>query len=135
MLLFPFLPDFFLVCYSEVINSFNGSSFIANGPRMLTRVFQQICKYVNRDQWNYEHCRGLRLQPKEVFYPISWTDFMMYFDTEKLNETLERTRNSTLIHVWNDRSKSIWNPVGTKNAYHVLAEKNCPRIYHSNKYF
>lgn len=120
--------------YSEVINSFNGSSFIANGPRMLTRVFQQICKTADRTLWNYEQCKGLRIQPKEVFYPISWTDFMLYFDTEKLDEALEMARNATLIHVWNDRSKSIWNPIGTKNAYHVLAEKNCPRIYHSSKY-
>lgn len=130
-----FLTLFRSYFLSEVIYSFNGSSFIANGPRMLTRVFQQICKTSDRALWNYEQCRGLRIQPKEVFYPISWTDFMMYFDTQKLNEALEITRNSTLIHVWNDRSKNIWNPIGTKNVYHVLAEKNCPRIYSSSTYF
>lgn len=60
---------------------------------------------------------------------------MLYFDPDKLNEALEITRNATLIHVWNDRSKSIWNRIGTKNAYQVLAEKHCPRIYQSSTYF
>lgn len=130
-----FFSLFFLVrIFSEVINTFNGSSFIANGPRMLTRVFQQICKTANRTQWTVEQCHGLKTQPKEVFYPISWTDFMLYFDPEKLHEVLEITRNASVIHVWNDRSKSIWNPIGTKNAYHVLAQKYCPKIYHSNTY-
>lgn len=127
-LLFPLTFD------SEVINSFNGSSFIANGPRMLTRVFQEICNNDNRSLWTYEQCRGLRIQPKETFFPVSWTDFMLYFDPEKLRDTLEMIQSATVIHVWNDRSKDIWNPIGTRNAYHVLAERNCPRIYHSSKY-
>lgn len=59
---------------------------------------------------------------------------MMYFDPEQLHEALEIARNASVIHVWNDRSKSIWNPIGTKNAYHVLAEKYCPAIYHSSTY-
>lgn len=101
---------------------------------MLTRSFQKICKTTDRTQWTFDQCRGLRIQPKETFFPISWTDFMLYFDPEKLNETLQMTQNATLIHVWNDRSKSIWNPVGMKNAYQFLAEKNCPQIYESSKY-
>lgn len=60
---------------------------------------------------------------------------MMYFEPSKREEALKLASNSTLIHVWNDRSSKIWNKVGTNNAYQVTAEKNCPLVYGSSKYF
>lgn len=118
-----------------MIKSFNGDSFIANGPRMLTRVFEDICKTKNRKQWTRQQCNGLTLQPKEYFYPISWSDFMLYFDASKADQALNATKNAHVIHVWNDRSKSIWNRVGIKNAYQILAKQKCPAIYNSSEYF
>lgn len=121
--------------FREVIDRFTGSSFIANGPEMLTHVLEHICKTKNRKLWTREQCQGIKLQPKEVFFPISWTEFMLYFEPTKVNEGLERSKNSTLVHVWNDRSASIWNKVGTNNAYQVIAEHKCPIVYTASEYF
>lgn len=102
---------------------------------MLTHVLEDICKTKDRTLWTREQCHGIKLQPKEVFYPVSWSDFMQYFEPADLNETLEKTKNSTVIHVWNDRSKNIWNKVGTTNAYQVIAKEKCPNVYNSSEYF
>lgn len=102
---------------------------------MLTRVFQHICQTPDRTLWTRKQCKGLMIQPKEIFYPISWENFMLYFETNKLNEVLNATKNARIIHVWNDRSKNIWNPVGTKNAYQILAEMKCPRVYYGSAFF
>lgn len=58
----------------------------------------------------------------------------MYFDPTNLTQTLKRTKNATVIHVWNDLSRSIWNPIGTNNAYQVIAKENCPNVYLSSDY-
>lgn len=109
--------------------------FLANGPTLLTQICADICKTKDRTLWTRERCSGLKLQPKETFYPISWTDFLMYFGPIAREETLELAKNSTLIHVWNDRSSKIWNKIGINNAYQVAAEKNCPLVYESSVYF
>lgn len=102
---------------------------------MLTRACEQICGDTDRTLWTRDKCHGMTLHPKETFYPISWSDFMLYFDPDKLMEAIELTKTSSIIHVWNDRSKTIWNKIGTKNAYQVIAEQKCPSIYKASEYF
>lgn len=118
-----------------MIKNFDESDFLANGPTLLTQICADICKTNDRKLWTRERCSGLKLQPKLLFYPISWTDYMMYFKPNKLEKTLKLAENSTLIHVWNDRSSKIWNKVGTNNAYQVTAKKNCPLVYGAAEYF
>lgn len=120
---------------SELIEHFDGGILIANGPDILTRIGEDICQTENRTRWNRERCRGLKLLPKEVFYPISWPNFEMYFDSHGVNETLELVEHSAAIHVWNDRSKNIWNKIGTNNAYQVIAQSKCPLVYSNSVYF
>lgn len=102
---------------------------------MLTRVVARICRTMDRKVWTRQKCQGLKLQPKELFYPISWPNYRMYFEPEDLDEALETMKDSSIIHVWNDRSSKIWNKIGTKNAYQVTAERKCPLIYGSSEYF
>ncbi|XP_031639230.1 lactosylceramide 4-alpha-galactosyltransferase-like [Contarinia nasturtii] len=119
----------------QLTRNFDGSDFIGNGPKILTQTCAEICKTDQRSLWTRRTCNGLELKSKENFHPIPWGDYMMYFDVGKLNETLELSMNSTIIHVWNDRSSHIWNKVGTNNAYQVIAAKNCPSVYESSEYF
>lgn len=58
----------------------------------------------------------------------------MYFDIDNFNETVKIMENSTIIHVWNDKSKTMWHEVETKNAYQFAAKNNCPLIYGSSEY-
>lgn len=118
-----------------MIKNFDGASFIANGPTMLTRICEDICSTENRTLWTRSRCQGLTIHPKETFYPISWSNYTLYFEPDKLNEALKMIENATVIHVWNDRSKNIWNEVGINNAYQVVAEKHCPLVYFDSDYF
>lgn len=125
-----------LFIFREVIKNFNGTAFIANGPQMMTRIFNDICSTENRTLWTQNQCNGFNIFPKEKFYPISWTDYIFYFQPEKRDEVLKLIENSTIIHVWNDRSKHIWNKKnGPKNAYQVTAERNCPFVYSESVLF
>lgn len=102
---------------------------------MLTRICEEICGGIkNRTFWTQERCHGLKLQPKELFYPISWSNYTLYFEPDKLHEALVLTQKSTIIHVWNDRSKDIWNKIGTNNAYQFIAERKCPIVYRNSDY-
>lgn len=102
---------------------------------MLTRVCEKICNTEIRTNWTRERCAGLTFHPKETFYPISWSNYTLYFEPNDRDEALKLTKNATLVHVWNDRSKDIWNKIGTNNAYQVLAAKYCPVVYSECEYF
>lgn len=114
---------------------FNVSDFIANGPTILTRICDDICDTNQRSKWTRQTCRGLELKPKENFHPLAWQHYMMYFDANKLNETMELVKNTAMVHVWNDRSRLVWNKVGTNNAYQVIGARNCPLVYGSSEFF
>lgn len=114
----------FFFNFREIQTAFDGKEFIANGPRLLTRICEAICGTKDRHLWTRERCFGLNLQPKEQLYPISWSHYMLYFEPNKLDEALQLTRNATMIHVWNDLSRKIWNKIGTNNAYQVIAKKS-----------
>ena len=132
--LFKIVHKFPLNYFRNVVQHFDGTNFIANGPKMLTHIFENICATKNRSQWTREQCAGLTFHPKEFFYPIPWTNYTMYFDTENLNETVKMMENSALIHVWNDKSRTMWHQIGTKNAYQFAAKHNCPHVYSGSEY-
>lgn len=49
---------------------------------------------------------------------------------------MEMTKESVAIHVWNKHSFKQKLKVGTKVAYGIIAEKNCPKVYSaSGEYF
>lgn len=118
----------------KVVQNFDGTNFIANGPRLLTHIFEDICDTKNRTLWIPKRCSGLMVYPKEFFYPIAWINYTMYFDTDNLNETIEMMANATIIHVWNDKSKTMWHETGTDNAYQFAAKNNCPHVYSVSEY-
>lgn len=91
--------------------------------------------------------------PKEAFYPIYYSKWELYFDADRLVESLKRTENSIVIHVWNKfssiqpilkdfrnqtlikkyediltKSKMKLNPFG-ETAYAAIAKIKCPRVY------
>lgn len=78
-----------------------------------------------------EHCDGFQLYPRSTFYAVSWSTWTWFFNPDFTNHTLELTKNSTLIHVWNDMSKKTRVKIGEGTAYEVVANKNCPKTYFS----
>lgn len=65
---------------------------------------------------------------------MAWIDWFKYFNSTYTNETLNTIVNSTLIHVWNDRSKNTRIECGTNTTYEVIAAKHCPTVYGSSDY-
>lgn len=83
-----------------------------------------------------ERCNGFRAYPPNEFYAIPWRNWSMFFEPNQLQQTLERTKDSLVIHVWNKHSIKRKFKVGTKAAYGVIAERHCPKVYKScGKYF
>lgn len=82
-----------------------------------------------------EQCLGFKVYPPSAFYAIPWPKWYMFFDEDKLNKTMEMIKDSTVIHVWNKHSKQRKLKVGTKAAYGVVAQKNCPKVYLSSGSF
>lgn len=113
------------------MSNFNGKTFIDNGPLVITRTLEQMCNTNNRSLMTHERCEGFRLYPENTFYAIAWEDWKLFFNPEVTNHTLELTKNSAVIHVWNDVSKKTRVKIGAHTAYEVAAKKNCPKIYFS----
>lgn len=83
-----------------------------------------------------DQCLGFMVFPPSGFYAVPWPKWHYFFDPEKLEKTLEMTKDSIVIHVWNKHSFKRKLKVGTKCGYGVIADKNCPKVYHSSgEYF
>ena len=119
-----------IICISrDLMRNFDESNFISNGPNIITRVMVDICATGNKTLWTRSRCHGATILPKERVMPLFYDDGPNYFLPEKLDETLNIVNHSTVIHVWNDKTKYWTYKVGTHNAYQVLAERHCPLVY------
>lgn len=127
---------FFFKLNREFFENFNANDWGNNGPGVITRVLKTICHVNKPPEMTPENCLGFKVYPPNGFYAVPWPMWSMFFDVDKYNKTMEMTKDSIAIHVWNKHSKQRKLKVGTKAAYGVIAEKNCPKVYLStNDYF
>lgn len=126
----PFnLSHVYLPTCREFVATYNSEEWAYNGPQLVTRVLQRLCKVEKPLQMTRERCRGFMVYPPDSFYPLPWADWRDYFEPGALTETLNRINNSHIIHVWNDISKTVSFKVGTPTAYGLMADEKCPRSY------
>lgn len=83
---------------------------------------------------NKQTCKGFTVFGPEVFCPISWFDWKLYFNENTSKETMSKLENSMGIHVWNRHSKHTDVIVGSKQPYGLIAQKYCPNIFSLAKY-
>ena len=98
---------------------------------VITRVLQSICHVNKPPEMTQEECLGFKVYSPKGFYAVPWPKWEMFFDPKKVNKTLEMTKDSIVIHVWNKHSIKRKLKVGSKVAYGLVAEKNCPLVYRS----
>lgn len=114
----------------EFANNFRGSEWGHNGPAVLTRVLQKICNVKYTSDMTPEKCRQFQVFEEDKFYAIKFDEWQKFFNSNDTHETLARTNNSIAVHVWNKFSsiQSI-SKTTEKNAYGIIASKNCPRVF------
>ncbi|KAH8331234.1 hypothetical protein KR067_013075, partial [Drosophila pandora] len=115
----------------DLRDNFNGSLWGNNGPGVVTRVSQKLCKTheIPRIYLRYARCSGIRVFSPSAFYAVHWSKWQDFFDSDKLEKTMVAMEHSYVAHVWNHMSKNWILTATSKNAYRKITEKNCPRIY------
>ncbi|KAH8285816.1 hypothetical protein KR018_009490 [Drosophila ironensis] len=118
-------------CLRDFEHNFNGRDWGNNGPGVITRVAQHICgtKDIALMQQDRKRCLGFRVFGRGAFYAIPWKQWQDFFEPDKMQETMERTRDSYVVHVWNKHSSKLPIKHGSSSAYAKYAEQNCPRAY------
>ena len=76
-----------------------------------------------------EKCLGIAVLPPSVFFSIYYTSWKLFFNESRSDEVLMIVNGSYGVHVWNKLSSQEKIFVGSKQAYGLLAEKYCPRVY------
>ncbi|XP_023179859.2 lactosylceramide 4-alpha-galactosyltransferase-like [Drosophila hydei] len=119
------VAELFLQHYQKY---FNGENYVQNGPTLETTVLTQFCgnNLVKAMQDGRKSCKGFRIFNSTAFYSIPWTHFT---EPKYLEETMARTKDSFLVHIWNTASSVGRVEVGSNSAYEKYAEKHCPRTY------
>lgn len=125
------------LCLRNFQITFNGNDWGNNGPGVITRVLQEICKTKSTLLMTKERCFGFHVYPQNKFYAIKWKNWEHFFMEKHLNDVLNQTKNSIAIHVWNKHSAvKIIKKQELNVAYTKLAEQYCPRVYESSgEYF
>ncbi|KAL7741843.1 hypothetical protein ACLKA6_012061 [Drosophila palustris] len=118
-------------CLRDFQINFDGGDWGNNGPGVITRVAQTICgtKNITMMLQDRNRCHEFQVHDRNAFYAVPWTDWRHFFEPEFVEETLKRTKDSYLIHVWNKHSHQHSIRVGSSTAYGKIAEQNCPRSY------
>ncbi|KAH8281668.1 hypothetical protein KR054_002049 [Drosophila jambulina] len=125
-------------CLRDLQLNFDGKDWGNNGPGVITRVAQKICgtKDIEVMQKDHKRCLGFKVFGREAFYAVPWKQWRDFFEPEKLPQTMDLTKDSYVVHVWNKHSSTLKIKRGTRSAYAKYAEQNCPRTYKaSGEYF
>lgn len=125
------------VFFRGFIENYNPGHWSANGPILITKVLQDICNTTITSEMTRENCRGFNIYDASHFYAISWQIYIdaLSKDPEKVKKMFSIIENSTLIHMSNCFSANNVIQVDTPITYGILAEMNCPKVYHSLSYF
>jgi lactosylceramide 4-alpha-galactosyltransferase len=119
-------------CLNEIRDNFQGDDWGANGPGVITRVVQRLCRTKDTTEMSRQRCKdGFEVMLPHYFYPIPWRKWRLYFEQATSNATMKMLNESYAIHVWNKFSIHAKIQVGSRQPYGLLANKFCPKIYSS----
>lgn len=118
-------------CLREFQKNFDGGDWGNNGPGVITRVLQKLCQTKYPPLMTRTRCHDFNVFPIEAFYAVHWADWRYFFEAQYTNRTMQMTRDSIAVHVWNKHSINHRIRVGSKVAYGLLAAEYCPKVYRS----
>ncbi|XP_017859374.1 PREDICTED: lactosylceramide 4-alpha-galactosyltransferase-like [Drosophila arizonae] len=122
------VADLFLQQYQKY---FNGKNYVQNGPTLVTAVLLKFCgtSLMKAMEGGRKSCKGFRIFNSTAFYSIHWQEWRHFTEPKYLEETMARTKDSLMIHMWNKLSSGERIKVTSNTAYVKYAEKHCPRTY------
>lgn len=119
-----------------LIANFNGDYFVTNGPGLITSVLEGLCKVNVSMMAEKKECQGFHVHPEEVCYPIPYQSWELLMDEIYADEVMNKTRDSIVVHFWNNLSHGKKIEVDSKAGYIQLARKFCPKtLKHIKNYF
>ncbi|EDW03732.1 lactosylceramide 4-alpha-galactosyltransferase [Drosophila grimshawi] len=112
-------------------SNYTGEEYTRNGPQGIRRVVRAICgvEIVKAIEEGRKICRGFQVFNSTAFYALPYQQWRHSTDPEFLEDTMEKTKDSYLIHLWNNLSHKKLFKVGSNTAYGKYAEIHCPKSY------
>lgn len=121
--------------FKETIDNFNTTTWIGNGPDVITRIVQNMCNTTDIHSMTHENCDGFAALPPETCFAIDWHEHKKFFESKYAGEVLERIKDSFIVHFWSNLSKDDKFVNMIDSAYFQLAQQYCPRVLKANGYF
>jgi len=111
-------------------SGWDGENWVKNGPLLLTNLMKEQCqtdnvKLMYSDKAN---CKNFTIFSPNVFCPIAWYDWEMYFDETKIEFVKQEIHDSMTVHFWNKLSKYRIIIPTSKQPYAEIANKYCPKV-------
>ncbi|CAG9830874.1 unnamed protein product [Diabrotica balteata] len=115
-------------CLMDLKENFDGQMWSKNGPGVITRLLESLCKANRTEDMLNNDCEGFTPYPSHTFYPVPWQKWKMYFEEESFGAVMNMTQNSFAIHAWNKLSEETKIPLTSNVPYLYFAKKFCPKV-------
>ena len=103
--------------------NFNGQDWSANGPKLVTKVMQELCHTPELSQMTSDKCLGIHVFDPHAFYPVPWRNWQDLYQSELHHELYD----SYSVHLWGRHSSQIKLEDLPGNAAIIkLAKTHCP---------
>ncbi|XP_016969662.2 lactosylceramide 4-alpha-galactosyltransferase [Drosophila rhopaloa] len=119
------------LCLLDLQANYDANKWGSNGPGVITRVAKSLCNTDSIQAMinNPKRCKGFKVYDAKAFYSIPWLQWKDFFQPIRLNVTMKRISNSSVVHFWNKFSRG-WK-LKTKDicVYTKLAKTHCPKSF------
>lgn len=116
-------------CVMDLRHNFDGNDWGTNGPGVITRLMRGLCDTEKAIEMIGKDCNGFKAVAPKYFYPVRWQNWSMYFDEVYTETVRELTKESYVIHVWNQHSQTVRLDKNANVPYANFARKYCPKVY------
>ncbi|XP_065331575.1 lactosylceramide 4-alpha-galactosyltransferase-like [Cloeon dipterum] len=116
----------------EQADTYDGTIWGYNGPTMISRVMGRFCGISQAEIFETgKKCVDVVVFKQDKFFPISYPGWERYFDEAAGPEVMDLAKGYLGVHMYNYLSHGSKVPLGSNQAYSLLAQKHCPRAYWS----
>ena len=103
--------------------NFNGQDWSANGPKLVTKVMQEICQTEDLSEMIPEKCLGIQVFQPNSFYPVPWRNWKDFYKSE----FLYNLNQSYSLHLWGRHSSHIkLKDLNENQTLYHLSRIHCP---------